>query len=543
MPTPLCEKGVLSAAKEQNEQYTEMESGLRGGVQLRGTISHRSRRDVMGVLERVEKVDMGDGLGEREVIVIDWTPNDPGNPFNWSEPRKYIIVWVAVLTTMLTAMNCTSVAILTAAGGPEHFGVNRESFVLTLTLLLLTISFTPLILAPLSETVGRNMILQITSVITALLFLPQALSKNFSLMLAVRFFQGMSSSVGNSMVPGTIADLFHAKDRGSAMNLFALMIFAGQSLGGALFGYIAMDWGIAWAYGVSACILGAFSCVLNLIVLRETRSDVLLSRRARRLTKESGKLHLCAADISRQSFWTVMSISLVRPLQYLVTEPIVSALSAWIAFAWACVFLGGTSILLVFQEYGWNYGQLGMIQITVLIGGILGAISNRHQEYLFRRSALKPGNNGRSPPEARLYWAAYGGLMFPLAMFVFAWTGRPWIPWAVPAVCLIIANWGIYSMYVGIFNYIADAYEVYSSSAQAAQSFCRNMASATFPLFAHQMYKGLGYPQATTLVASVALALAAAPLLLLRYGKVLRARSRVASALEGSAEIAEETGH
>jgi hypothetical protein len=30
------------------------------------------------------------------------------------------------------------------------------------------------------------------------------------------------------MVPGTIADLFHAKDRGSAMNLFALMIFAGQ---------------------------------------------------------------------------------------------------------------------------------------------------------------------------------------------------------------------------------------------------------------------------------------------------------------------------
>jgi hypothetical protein len=81
---------------------------------------------------------------------------DAQNPFNWSEPRKYIIVWVAVLTTMLTAMNCTSVAILTAAGGPEHFGVNRESFVLTLTLLLLTISFTPLILAPLSETVRRS---------------------------------------------------------------------------------------------------------------------------------------------------------------------------------------------------------------------------------------------------------------------------------------------------------------------------------------------------------------------------------------------------
>jgi hypothetical protein len=96
MPTPLCEKGVLSAAKERNEEYTEMESGLRGGVQLRGTISHRSRRDVMGVLERVEKVDMGDGLGEREVIVIDWTPNDPGVGLllagcAWLMPRTHSI--------------------------------------------------------------------------------------------------------------------------------------------------------------------------------------------------------------------------------------------------------------------------------------------------------------------------------------------------------------------------------------------------------------------------------------------------------------------
>jgi len=36
-------------------------------------------------------------------------------------------------------------------------------------------------------------------------------------------------------------------------------------------------------------------------------------------------------------------------------------------------------------------------------------------------------------------------------------------------------------------NYLADAYETYSSSAQASQSFVRNILSAVFPLFAHQM--------------------------------------------------------
>jgi hypothetical protein len=61
-----------------------------------------------------------------------------------------------------------------------------------------------------------------------LLYLPQALSTNFAGILAVRWFQGMSSSVGNSMVGGTIADLFRADDRGRAMNIFSLVIFFGQ---------------------------------------------------------------------------------------------------------------------------------------------------------------------------------------------------------------------------------------------------------------------------------------------------------------------------
>jgi hypothetical protein len=116
-------------------------------------------------------------------------------------------------------------------------------------------------------------------------------------------------------------------------------------------------------------------------------------------------------------------------------------------------------------------------------------------------------------------------------------------------------------------NYIADAYETYSSSAQAAQSFARNIASAIFPLFARQLvsslaplpaslrslslrsihrllrfkyggsvaddqYEGIGYPQASSLVGGVALFLSAAPVLLIIYGKDLRARSKVASALE-----------
>lgn len=60
-------------------------------------------------------------------------------------------------------------------------------------------------------------------------------------------------------------------------------------------------------------ILAGFSVVLNLCLLRETRGDVLLSRRARRLTKTTGRKHCCASDLQRKSVVSILRVSLVRP--------------------------------------------------------------------------------------------------------------------------------------------------------------------------------------------------------------------------------------
>jgi hypothetical protein len=86
-----------------------------------------------------------------------------------------------------------------------------------------------------------------------------------------------------------------------------------------------MYWGIQWCYGVSRlavhadaqvqAIAAVVSCILNVLVLRETRGDVILSRRAKRLTKETGIRHVCATDLQRQGFLVLVSISLVRPLR------------------------------------------------------------------------------------------------------------------------------------------------------------------------------------------------------------------------------------
>lgn len=48
------------------------------------------------------------------------------------------------------------------------------------------------------------------------------------------------------------------------------------------------------------------------------------------------------------------------------------------------------------------------------------------------------------------------------------------------------------------------------------------------------MYVNLGYPIASTLVASIATVLAIAPVLIIIYGPQLRAKSKVASAIWGA---------
>lgn len=242
------------------------------------------------------------------------------------------------------------------------------------------------------------------------------------------------------------------------MNTFALAIFSGQAFGSVIFGWVGSTLGIQWGYGLQAIFAG-ISVLLNIVVLRETRADVLLARKARRLTRITGVKHITPEELQKKSFLQLIRVSAIRPLrtsahslliaEYLFVEPIVSAMSLWIGFAWGCIFLGTSSVLLVFRQYGWSSGLTGTSETCMFIGAVFGFVSNIHNEGLYRRAAAK-NPSGRAAPEVRLYWAATGGLLFPLGLFGFAWSGRPEVHWIVPAICLSLSNWGVYVMYSSV---------------------------------------------------------------------------------------------
>ncbi|KAM7221241.1 Major facilitator superfamily domain containing protein [Rhypophila decipiens] len=134
-------------------------------------------------------------------------------------------------------------------------------------------------------------------------------------------------------------------------------------------------------------------------------------------------------------------------------------------------------------------------------------------------------------PEARLYFTCLTSTLLPIGMFLFGFTTRPHVHWIVPCIGVTLAAMGILSVYLAVFNYLADTYHKYASSALAAQSFCRNALGGVFPLITASMVHNLGEAKAIGMLGGIATVLTVVPWVLVFFGETIRARSPFASEL------------
>ncbi|PWN39364.1 MFS general substrate transporter [Ceraceosorus guamensis] len=476
---------------------------------------------------------------EPAAIYVEWADGDPENPYNWSFGRRVMIICICIGFSAITAVNATAYG-TTQSGALVDLNTTTEVYLLGNTAYLsIGIAFTPLLLAPLSEIYGRTPIYMVAVFLNAVMFIPQALAPNVYAIILSRFVQGMAASVGNSMVGGSVSDVFPASSRGIPMAIFALGIFVGQGIGPVAGAYTAehVGWRITFWW---LCAMAFFSFALYAIGLRETRGPVLLSRKAKRLTRETGKLHRCRADDERSSFWTAVKISLCRPAVWLVTEPIVLFFSTWIGFLWGTLFLLLQGTPTVFEAYGWSEAARSSVLSVLGLGGIVGFFAHLHQEKLYNREAAKAAPD-KPRPEARLYWSCVGAVLAPAAMFGFAWTGQASVHPAVPIVMLGIFASAIFPIYLAVFLYFADVFEAYASSGLAAQSWLRNVFAGSFPLFAPAMYGNLRPPVASSILGAIAAILGLCPFFLLFFGERVRGMSKVARQIAKEEEERQES--
>lgn len=165
-------------------------------------------------------------------------------------------------------------------------------------------------------------------------------ANSMATLLIFRFFGGAFGSSPLTNAGGVIADMFSADDRGLAMSLFASAPFLGPCLGPITGGFLGEAAGWRWVEGYLAIFSGTL-WIIGSLVVPETYAPVLLRRRANKLSKRTGKAYKTAIDIRNgdKSLGSELKVALSRPWKLLFMEPIVLAISIFMAIVYGTMYM------------------------------------------------------------------------------------------------------------------------------------------------------------------------------------------------------------
>lgn len=425
------------------------------------------------------------------------------SPHDWPASRKWSTVLSALLFTYISTLNVIGYPLL-----GDYVAAGLQTSVLAVqtgnTTYLVALAATPLLLAPLSERHGRKPVFIVACALYTVFTIPQALAPNVGVLIAFRFLSGAAASVGSSMAGGVVADVFTEADRAFPMAMYAFAVWAGQGTGPVITALtlVSQSWRVVFWWNTAG---GGLCMLVVLLCMTESRAA---SKQI--LAKDSG------TELSKS--WGIKRLgvecwhSLCVPLGLLARNSTVQSLSLWSAFVWSVTYIYVQAIPVVFSEgYKWTLVQETSVMLAAVPAGLLGLAANWHQGRIYHDRSTAAG---RPLPEARLHYACAGALLVPVGLVIFAWTGQPNISPGWPIFGYFLFSFGIFPIYLSLFSFLADIFEERASSAMAAQSFCRNILSATLPLASAKMYSSLGSPVATTVLASIAAALAVVPFVL-----------------------------
>lgn len=157
------------------------------------------------------------------------------------------------------------------------------------------------------------------------------------------------------------------------------------------------------------------------------------------------------------------------------------------------------------------------------VGALLSTFLSIYQEKVARHYGKIS-----TTPEGRLYFSCIESALLPIGLFWFGWSSFSSIHWIVPTLAVGCATMGIFSIYLAVFNYLADTYHCYASSALAVQSFCRNMLGGIFQLVTAAMFHRMTFAGASSFLGAVGAVLTIVPWVLVFFGPRIRARSKFA---------------
>lgn len=203
--------------------------------------------------------------------------------------------------------------------------------------------------------------------------------------------------------------------------------------------------------------------IVSTLSYPETYAPVLLQKRAKALSRRTGKVYISKLDAGKPQDDTVGSrfrVALLRPWVLLFREPIVLLTSVYMAIIYGTLYLCFAAFPIVFQAgRGWSPGIGGLAFVGIAVGMSIATCGCMLDNKRYARVAAAHG--GAAPPEARLPPGLIGSILIPAGMFWFAWTNGPEIHWVVPIIGSGLFGAGIVLVFLSLMNYLIDSCKSY----------------------------------------------------------------------------------
>lgn len=443
------------------------------------------------------------------------------NAKNWKLTKKARVVMIVSLYTFVSPISASIVSPASSDIGETFSVLSHTIKALYTSIHILAWAIGPLFITPLSENqiLGRKRVLEFACWLSLIFNLLCAFSRSTAQLLILRFMSGLFSATPLNVSPAVVSDMFDAKNRNLSLACVFLIPFLGAAIAPVIGGYVVVQRGWRWVFFTLALINGSIA-VIGSLTFVETYAPKLLRQKMKNQTKNNFVKDNFNLDDKGPSSTSMKS--LFRPVILLCTNPLVFGLGFYMAFIYGFLYLMIVTFPSVYQKsYGFTPESSGLMYLSLGIGFLLGVIFWTFALELVYNYLTK--KHGKQEPEFRLPCLLVSSFIVPIGLLWYGWSAQYKLPWIMPCVGSGIFAFGLVCVFQALQAYLIDEIPSYAASAIAGASVFRFILGFSFPLFADEMYKKIGFGWGNTASAIIALILGFPfPLVCFIYGKSIR---------------------